>query len=158
MILWFGVISINGCPPTWVFIACWDFEAASCPTHQNEIKKTTLYFNKSPQHVVNTMLKRNPFGETAGNLSCMKLKLLSLWKKIHDLSLASIGQLGRTLTVGDYSQRTNRQLSARSAVPGALPLLFYQDIPWLFLFFWNKKSSHFYESFFCYNLTNLNSD
>ena len=32
------------------------FETASCPRHLNEIKKTTIHFNSSPQHVINTVL------------------------------------------------------------------------------------------------------
>ena len=32
------------------------FETASCPRHLNEIRKTTIHFNSSPQHVINTVL------------------------------------------------------------------------------------------------------
>ena len=47
-----------------------------------------------------------PLRGNSGEFILHEIKLLSLWKKIHDLSLAAIEQLGRTLTVGDYSPRT----------------------------------------------------
>ena len=39
-----------------VFMAAADFEAASCPRVQNEIKKTKLYSNTAPAADINTLL------------------------------------------------------------------------------------------------------
>ena len=41
---------------TFVFIACWVFEARHCPNLPNEIKKTKRKIKITPQHEINIVL------------------------------------------------------------------------------------------------------
>ena len=41
---------------TFVFIACWAFEARHCPNLPNEIKKTKRKIKTTPQHEINILL------------------------------------------------------------------------------------------------------